>query len=109
MTPEDNVARAARLRRINSLMSNAADADVVAARRKEAMQHRDAMLGFQKQARDADMARFFKGEAQEALKQFRGACLVLGHLLCDPPGDSQPRRFEDWPAELIPYAVRAGA
>lgn len=83
------------------------DPDYVDAKRKAALQHRDEMLAFQKaaaKAGDRDAARFFKEEASDAMRQYRGACLVLGHLLCDPPGDSPFRRTDEWPLEIVPYA-----
>jgi hypothetical protein len=95
---------------IRTLFYFVADSDVVEQRRRAAIAQRDAMLAFQKNAgasRDADMARFFKAEAQEAMKEYRGACLVLGHLA--PGGDCPWRRADDWPLELIPYAKRAAA
>ncbi len=89
-----------------------ADVEVVEQRRKDAIARREYWLAAQKEAgaaRNGELAKFCKGEAQEAMKEYRGACLVLGHLLCDPPGDSPFRRTEDWPDELMPYARMAAA
>ena len=72
--------------------------------------HRDEMLSYQKEcakAKDFEGAKFFKQEATEALKHYRGCCLILGHLLCEPPGDSPFTRTAEWPLELCDYAVSA--
>jgi hypothetical protein len=88
-----------------------ADDETLDQRRKEALQRREQMLSFQKsagQAGDRDMARFFKDEAAEAMKDYRGACLVLGHLRTDL-GDCPFRYHTDWPLEIVDHAVRMAA
>jgi hypothetical protein len=84
------------------------DAEVIDERRKEWAKRCDEAKTFQKEfgkQRDAENARFFKQEANEAMKHYRGCCLVLGHLLNNPPGDSPFIRVEQWPLELCDYAV----
>ena len=107
---EQERKNAERLYLFRRLLGQDIDPDVVDQRRKAAIAHRETMLGFQKEAgqmRLPEYARFFKGEANEALKEYRGACLVLGYLLCDPPKDSLPKNPEDWPFEILPYVERA--
>jgi hypothetical protein len=85
-----------------------ANADVLDKRRKEWAKHCDEMKALQKECgknRDAENARFFKQEANEAMKHYRGCCLVLGHLLNSPPGDSPFVPTSKWPLELCDYAV----
>ena len=91
------------------MMSQTIDVDTVDAIRRNTIKHREEMLAFQKRAgaaRDAETAKFFKGEAQEAMKEYRGACLVMGHIA--PGGDAQFVRVDNWPFEIIPHALRAG-
>lgn len=81
-------------------------ADAVNQRRIAWARHRDEMLAFQKecgQRRDVDGAKFFKAEATEAMKRYRGACLVMGWVGIS--GDSPWLRFDDWPSEIIPFAT----
>lgn len=78
--------------------------------RRECSTQREAMIGFQKEAGkhgDQDAAKFFKEEAADNLKSYRGACLVQAWLEADPPGDCVVKRVSDWPPEILPYALRA--
>jgi len=104
-------ARIAALRaRARRLFYFAPGAGEVDAKRKAAIKARDEMLALQKQAgvmREPELAKLFKQEAQESMKEYRGACLVLGHLA--PGGDAPFVRTDEWPLELIPYAERVVA
>jgi hypothetical protein len=85
------------------------DTGRIDAMRRAAIVRRDEWLAMQKEfgaARDADGARFCKGEATDALKEYRAACLMLGFLVVDPPGDSPYRPEWEWPVELAPWIDR---
>ena len=111
--PEQRAEIAAHIRAkyVRQLFCFGVDAEVVDQRRKDALQRREQMLAFQKAAGaagDRDTARFFKEEAAEAMKDYRGACLVLGYLRTDL-GDCPFRYHADWTLEIVDYAVRAAA
>mgnify|MGYP000523576400 FL=1 len=77
--------------------------------RRAAVSRRDEFVSMQKDfglARDRESARWAKDEATDALKEYRASCLVLGHLLCEPPGDSQFKPEWEWPVELAPWIDR---
>lgn len=77
--------------------------------RRAASARRDEFVALQKalgSAGDRDGARFAKDEAGDALKEYRAACLILGTLACDPPGDSKCRPEWEWPVELAPWLDR---
>lgn len=85
------------------------DSDKVDAMRRSAVARRDEYVALQKEfglARDRDGAKWAKDEATDALKEYRAACLVLGTLLCHPPGDSLYRPEWEWPVELAPWLNR---
>lgn len=85
------------------------DADKVDAIRRGAVLRRDEYVALQKElgsARDREGARWAKDEATDALKEYRSACLVLGMLICDPPGDSLFKPEWEWPVELAPWIDR---
>lgn len=74
--------------------------------RREEQAHREAMLGFQKAcAQDRETSRYFKGEAADALKFYRAACLLLGWVDAAAPGDCPTKKPADWPLEVIPQVV----
>lgn len=80
--------------------------------RKAAALHREAMLGFQKECgarKDIKGAKFFKEEAAEALKEYRGACACIGHLRPDWLGDCPYVESKAIPPEIVPYVYRAHA
>ncbi len=83
------------------------DCEKVDQRRKAAIANRDEMLSFQKTATTREFAKFFKEEANEYLKEYRGCCIVLGYVMSDPPKDSPHREHKDWPYELLSYIRRA--
>jgi hypothetical protein len=110
---EQRAEIAARIRAeyVRQLFYFCTDDETIDRRRKEALKHRELMLAFQKEAGkagDRETAKFFKEEAAEAMKDYRGACLVLGHLRTDL-GDCPFRYHTDWPLELIDHAVRVAA
>lgn len=85
------------------------NADVVDEQRRAAISRRDHYVAIQKEfgsAQDRDTARWAKDEAGDALKEYRACCLLLGHLLCDPPGDSKFVPEWEWPVELAPWLDR---
>jgi hypothetical protein len=93
--------------RLVSCMFPSVPPDVVDGIRKEAAARRDLMIAYQKEfSTDREAARFFKMEATDALKEYRAACLMLGHLQCEPPGDSKYVAMKDWPVELAPWINR---
>ena len=97
-------------RRASYAFYTCSDAEEVDRKRVYWANQRDEMLSFQKicaKEKDFEAAKFFKEEAVEALKHYRGCCLVLGHLLCEPPGDSPFLPTTQWPLELCDYAVSA--
>ena len=84
--------------------------DKLLQKKKEITSHREEMLVWQKHfasLKDYEAARFFANEASDALKEYRGLCLILGNVLCDPPGDSPWKPEWDWPVELSPWIERA--
>jgi hypothetical protein len=79
-------------------------ADAINAQRLRWIAHRNEMLDYQKAcaaAGDREGAKFFKGEASEALKLYRSACLVLPYFMVDPPKDCPYKDEWDWPEELF--------
>lgn len=85
------------------------DAGKVETSRKSAVARRDHYIALQKEFgadRDRESARWAKDEATDALKEYRAACLILGHLLCEPPGDSPFAPEWEWPVELAPWLDR---
>jgi hypothetical protein len=77
------------------------------AARKSWAQHRDEMLIFQKecgQRKNIEGAKFFKDAASDALKHYRGACLVLGWCGLDL-GDCPTVPLTQWPIEIAPFAL----
>lgn len=85
------------------------DLTKVDAMRRSAIVRRDEWLALQKEfsaKRDVEAAKFCKAEATDALKEYRAACLVLGLLLCEPPGDCPERQEWDWPVELASWLDR---
>jgi len=84
-----------------SQIDSAAQVAAVDRMRRESAAHRDQMLAFQKQlSSDHEAARFFKQEARSALKLYRAACLLLGWIATEPPGDCPFVKPKDWPIEL---------
>jgi hypothetical protein len=81
--------------------------DVVDQARKAAAARRDDMLSCQKEfGKDREFAKFFKNEASDALKEYRAACLILGLVACEPPGDSHYVELKNWPIDLAPWINR---
>lgn len=77
--------------------------------RREKAADRDHFLALQKEAgaaRDRDMARFWKEEAADALKEYRALCLVIPYYVAQPPGDCPYRPEWEWPTELAPWIDR---
>lgn len=96
---------------VRQLFYFCADDETIDRRRKEALQRREQTLALQKtagKAGDRETAKFFKDEASDAMKDYRGACLVLGYLRTDL-GDCPFRYHTDWPLEIVDHAVRATA
>lgn len=84
-------------------------ADLVNDMRKAAVVRRDEMLAFQKAcgaSKDVEGAKFFKGEAADALKEYRAACLILPWLMAEAPKDCPVRESYEWPVELAPWCDR---
>lgn len=85
------------------------DSDAVDGMRRDAVVRRDEFVLMQKEfasAGDRTSAKWAKDEASDALKEYRASCLVLGHLVCDPPGDSRFKAEWEWPVELAPWIDR---
>lgn len=85
------------------------DAARVDTMRRAAVARRDEYVAMQKEfgaATDRDSARWAKDEATDALKEYRAACLILGWVVSDPPGDSKLRPQWEWPVELAPWLDR---
>ena len=85
------------------------DADAVDAMRHGAILRRDEYIARQKEfgaMRDRESAKWAKDEATDALKEYRAACLILGNLLCDPPGDSLWKPEWEWSLDLAPWLDR---
>lgn len=83
------------------------DADKVERMRRRSIARRDEMIALQKEfGPDRDAAKFFKGEATDALKEYRAACLVLGMLVSVPPNDGAYQPEWNWPVELAPWIDR---
>lgn len=80
--------------------------------RRTAALHREAMLGFQKECgarKDVNGAKFFKEEAAEALKEYRGACVCIGILRPGWLGDCPEVESKAIPPEIVPYVYRVRA
>lgn len=95
---------------VPSFLLGSLDAGKVDEMRRAAIIRRDECVAMQKECgaeRDASGAKFFKGEATDALKEYRAACLVLGYLVGGPPpGDAPFKRVDEWPVELAPWIDR---
>ncbi len=68
-------------------LANDDDRQFLLARRKAHIAYRDDMLTLQKEAKDREMARFFKACAAEGMKHYRAICFVIGQMIGDAPGD----------------------
>lgn len=82
------------------------------ANRRAWIAHRDAMLVLQKACGsrgDKDGARFFKEEASEAMKTYRGCCAVLGAMFPDRRGDCPLVWPDDVAPEILSFAIAAHA
>lgn len=80
--------------------------------RKNANQHREEMLTYQKacgKRGDRDGAKFFKGEASEAMKTYRAACLLIPHFSSEYSGDCKLMDAWDWPPDLFDHIDRVMA
>lgn len=78
--------------------------------RKEWQAHREDMLAFQKvlgKSGDREGAKWFKDEAAEAMKRYRGVCTVIGHIDPEWRGDCRWQTVEEVPEEILPYALYA--
>lgn len=73
--------------------------------RRDATRFHALMTGYQKSCgrQEAEIARYFRECAKEAMKSYRAACLLLGYFMADPPGDCHHRPTTLWPEELSPY------
>lgn len=72
------------------------------AARKAAIQEREAWL-----AQKSELGRYAKDQASEALKEYRGLCLVIGWVLNPDMGDCPAIPPSQWPQELHRYAANA--
>jgi hypothetical protein len=77
------------------------------AQRRECAAFHDEMKAAQKSAgRDG---RFFKEAASDAMKHYRAACLWLGLVAGNGPGDSPYVPVSKWRIELWPALYRLGS
>lgn len=75
---------------------------LIALKKKWALE-RENLLAEQKQAsaqRNYERAKELKPAANELLQLYRAACLFIGHLAANPPGDCPHRPLKNWGVEL---------
>lgn len=69
--------------------------------RKDFVVQREELLALQKEwGRDPNWGRFLKHEANDRLKLYRAACLLIPYVVTEPPGDCPWRPSWDFPPEL---------
>ena len=82
--------------------------DYLIEKKKQHSRDRDEFLNYQKQCGkdDREFAKYFRNEAAEEMKAYRGSCYALSILACTPPGDCKNLQASK---ELSPYIDQAFA